>query len=187
MLPTEFWSKKPKAIYITRNVKDAILSRYHMYKGLHYWKGDLTAFLDAFLADDLAYLPYWPHILEYWQLRNESNIYFTSYEIIKRDLKTNLKKICCFLEKPYTEDLLDQAVVSLSFDKMKNSKANQEAKATFNQQTMDFDFYRKGKVGSFKEEFPEGYAEKLDAWSDKYLNEAGLTMNEILNFQKEGF
>lgn len=191
MLPTEFWTKNPKTIYMTRDVKDAVLSRYHMYKGIHYWTGDLESFLDAFLADDLAYLPYWPHVFEYYALRNQPNIYFTSFETIKKDLKGNLRNICKFLETPYTEELLDEAVVYLSFDKMKNSKANRESKETFLKQLTklgwkdpEFDFYRKGKVGSFKEELPEGYAEKIDAWSDIQLEKEGLTMEEILNFQK---
>ncbi|KAL5273426.1 hypothetical protein ACFFRR_000262 [Megaselia abdita] len=190
MLPNELWVKKPKIIYITRNVKDAILSRYHMYKGLNYWKGDLKSFLNAFLADDLAYLPYWPHILEFWQIRNEPNVYFTSYETIKKDLKGNLRKICTFLERPYTEELLDEAIDKLSFEKMKNSKTNKQSQEFLKQlnkdlgeENKDYNFFRKGKVGSFKEEFPEGYAEKIDAWSDKYLKAAGLTMDEILNFQ----
>ncbi|KAL5276168.1 hypothetical protein ACFFRR_001778 [Megaselia abdita] len=192
MLPTELWTKKPKIIYMTRNVKDAVLSRYHMYKGFHYWKGDLKSFLDAFLSDNLPYLPYWPHIFEFWQMRNEPNVFFTSYETIKKDLKGNLRKICKFLEKPYTEELLDQAVENLSFEKMKNSKASEKTKElverldkAVGEENNEFNFYRKGEVGSFKEEFPEGYTEKLDAWSEKYLKEAGLTADKILNFQKD--
>lgn len=194
MLPYEIWTKKPKIIYITRNVKDSILSRYHMYKGFNYWKGDMKPFLDAFLNDDLAYLPYWPHILEFWQIREQPNVYFTSYENLKKDLKGSLRKICKFLERPFTEELLDKAVFHLSFENMKNSKGHQEGEEMIKQfrkavglENNDFEFLRKGKVGSFKEELPEGYAEKLDEWSASFLGKAGLTMDDILNYEKEGY
>lgn len=192
MLPNEIWTKKPKIIYITRNVKDAVLSRYHMYKGLNYWKGGMEEFLDAFMNDDLAYLPYWPHVFEYWQIREHPNVYFTSYEIVKKDLKGSLSKICKFLEKPVTEELLDKAVFHLSFNSMKNNKANQTRQELINQikktsgiEENQFEFFRKGKVGSYKEELPEGYSEKIDEWSQKFLDQAGLTTNDLLYYQKE--
>lgn len=161
-----------------------------MDKGYLFWRGDLEPFLDAFLADDLALLPYWPHILDFWELRHEPNVFFTSYERMKRDFEGSFKELCDFLERPVTEDLVEKARDHFSFENMKHLKSNQKKNRLIanvfkrrGEKTYEFDSIRKGKVGSFKEEFPKGYAEKIDNWSDMFLRQAGVTMEEMLNFQ----
>lgn len=73
------------------------------------------------MNDNLYYLPYWSHILEFWEMRHQPNVFFTSYERMKKDLRSVLKDLCKFLEKPVpSEETLDKAVEHLSFDSMKS-------------------------------------------------------------------
>ncbi|KAL5280699.1 hypothetical protein ACFFRR_004608 [Megaselia abdita] len=185
MLPKELWTKKPKVIYLTRNVKDSAVSLYHMYKGLKYFDGTKEQFLDALMTDSLAYCPYWPHILEFWEMRNESNIFFISYERIKRDLRGSFKEISEFLENPCSDDILDKAVDHLSFQSMKNSKAGQTLQKIMEDihgTSGEFKFIRRGEIGSHKDELPEGYSEKMDNWSERSLVGSGVAMDDILSF-----
>ena len=111
-------------IYVARNVKDCVSSYHPFLEALTDFHGTKEEFVDAFLKDHIHYQPYWEHIIEFWEMRNESNIFFTSYERMKKDLKSVLKELCVFLEKEIpSDDVLDRAVVHLSFDSMKSELA----------------------------------------------------------------
>lgn len=121
LLPTDIWKKKAKIIYVARNVKDAVVSFYHFANGLGTFKGTKEEFVEAFINDDIFFIPYWPHILEFYHMRNEPNIFFTSYERMKMDLKGIIKELCVFLDKEIPSDeILNKAVEHLSFDSMKS-------------------------------------------------------------------
>lgn len=121
LLSKELWQNRSKIIYVARNVKDAVVSFKPFLEALATFKGTKDQFIDAFLEDDLYYCPFWPHILEFWEMRHETNIYFTSYERMKTDLKSVLKDLCEFIGKPVpSEEILNQAVDHLSFDNMKS-------------------------------------------------------------------
>lgn len=46
-----------------------------------------------------------------------------------------------------------------------------------------FKFMRKGQVGSYKEELPKEFIEKIDNWENSYLEKFDLTLNDILYSQ----
>lgn len=186
MLPEELWSKKPKIIYVTRNVKDAAISRFHMYKAFKFFSGTKEQFLDALIVDKLVYTPYWTHVLEFWEMRNENNIFFISYERLKEDLKGSLKDLCKFIGNPVEEETLITAVNHLNFNSMKSSKAGKSLDNDVKARLGDsdsFSFIRRGITGSYLDEFPEGYSEKIDIWMEKCLNGTGVTMEDMLQFK----
>lgn len=43
----------------------------------------------------------------------------------------------------------------------------------------DFQFFRKGKTNSFKEELPEKVIKKLKEWEDLNLEKYGIDVNEL--------
>lgn len=122
LLPTDLWKKKNKVIYVARSVKDAIVSFYHFTNfGTLEFTGTKEEFGEAFMNDDLYYTPYWPHVLEFYQMRNEPNIFFTSYERMTKDLRRVIKDLCIFLDKKIpSDDILDEAIDHLSFDSMRS-------------------------------------------------------------------
>lgn len=121
VLPTDLWKRKNKVIYVTRNVKDALVSAYHFYTGVGAIKGSLEEFADLFMSSDIAFHPFWDHALEFWEMRNEPNIFFTSYERMSQDIKCVIKELCLFLGKPIPpDDILKRAEEHLSFKNMKS-------------------------------------------------------------------
>lgn len=121
LLSKELWQKRSKVIYVARNAKDCAASFQPFLEALATFKGTKEQFVDAFIKDQLYYTPYWPHILEFWNMRHEPNIYFTSYERMKKDLKGVLKDLCNFIGKPIPSDeVLEKAVEHLSFNSMKS-------------------------------------------------------------------
>ncbi|TMW46808.1 hypothetical protein DOY81_008117 [Sarcophaga bullata] len=158
LIPKEIWKNKSKIVYCARNPKDMAISYYHFHRGLGTWEGSIDEFVEDLINNDIMYTPYWEHLMDFWDMRQEKNIFFTTYEDMKRNLKDVLIKLNRFLEKPdLTEQQLNELEKHLSFDSM---KANKRVNPTSNIKSghgsphvrADFEFMRRGVVGSHKDE-----------------------------------
>lgn len=147
LLPKQIWEKKAKVkkvdiffiyslfyysfqiIYCARNPKDMFVSFFHFHRGLGTWQGDINDFLEDLINNDIMYSPYWDHLIAFWLMRKEKNIFFTKYEEMKKDLRTVLINLNSFLEKPeLNEKQLEQLEHHLSFDYMKGKKFEKNMK-----------------------------------------------------------
>lgn len=45
-----------------------------------------------------------------------------------------------------------------------------------------FQFMRRGIVGSYKDELTEDQAKRIDAWSEKFLKESGVSSEDVFGF-----
>ncbi|XP_073836856.1 sulfotransferase 1 family member D1-like [Musca autumnalis] len=184
LLPKQIWQNKTKIIYVARNCKDVVVSAYHFAKNLQLWRGDnIEDFVNDFLNDNILYCNYWTHIVDFWKMRNEENIFFVTYEEMKRDLGGVIRRLCAFLQRPQlSEEELLHTVDYLSFNKMKeNDKTNitTALKEHIKTAKEDFQFMRRGIVGSFKDELTPELQEKIDNWSRNFLAQHGLTEEDI--------
>ncbi|XP_073836598.1 luciferin sulfotransferase-like [Musca autumnalis] len=184
LLPHQIWKKKTKLIYVARNCKDVIVSSYHFTKALGYWSGDNIAdYVNDFMNNDVMYTSYWSHVVNFWKIRNKPNIFFVTYEEMKRNLKGVIERLCEFLEKPQLNDReMEQLLEHLSFDNMKENKQT-NATAAIKQRIpnvdANFQFMRRGIVGSYKDELTPELKAKIDVWSKKVLDEHGLSEEDI--------
>ena len=87
-----------KVVYVARNIKDAAVSHYHHLNiGPGIDKEDFKQFALCFLNDEIEYGPYIPHILEAWEKRKCPNMFFTTYEEMKMDLRKEAFSLVTFL------------------------------------------------------------------------------------------
>ncbi|XP_049795530.1 luciferin sulfotransferase-like [Schistocerca nitens] len=182
-LPKQIKTVKPKVIYVVRSVQDAIVSFYHHYQ---LW-GDcdltLDQFAECFMDDLIMYCPYWDHVLPFWNLRNEPNVLFYSYEDMKKDLASVIRLVATFLQKTITERQVAELVDYLSFDKMRNNPAVnydpvvEQLRADYNLQPLPSStkFMRRGQVGEGKQVLSEDIQRRLRQWTEAALQGSDYT------------
>ncbi|VEN44378.1 unnamed protein product [Callosobruchus maculatus] len=125
LLPKEIQEnlKKPKIIYVVRNCKDAAVSAYHFSKALFGYTGSREEFYNDFLSDKMIYLPYWKHVLGFWEQRHKPNVMILRYEEMIKDLPGMIRKVASFLERPLSDEQVVKLRDHLSFDSMKKNPA----------------------------------------------------------------
>lgn len=184
-------------IYLTRNVKDVILSFFHHYRNIVGYKGSLDDFIYCFMNSQIIYAPFFDHILDFWAIKDNPNILFLFYEDMKADLMPIIEKVSGFLGKSYTEKQLTELANHLSVENMRsmfrfhyklcikklycffhleNPSCNHEhmlnliRKYNDTCKDPDYSFIRKGKVGAFKEEMTLEQIKLIDEWTKKCLH-----------------
>lgn len=123
LLPKALWTVRPKMIYVARNPKDVAVSRYHFYANYKGWHGSFDDFMELVLKDELSYAPFHSHVISFWNMRDEENVLFLTYEEMKANLFDVLKRTSSFLNKSYADKELLELEQFLSFDKMKMNRA----------------------------------------------------------------
>lgn len=119
LLPSQIWTVKPKIIYVARGPKDNAISYFHHYKNFHRYSASKDDFLEAMLDDQIIFSPQHSHIKDFWFMRHEKNVLFLTFEEMKSDMFSVLKRTASFLGKNYTDDQLRELERFLAFDSMK--------------------------------------------------------------------
>ncbi|XP_071469979.1 amine sulfotransferase-like [Marmota flaviventris] len=105
------------------------------------------------------------HIKGWYEHRHDFNILFMSYEDMKKDLRSAVLKICRFLEKELSEEVVDTVVKQASFQNMKtNPQANYDdiVKQEMGVRNNEGNFLRKGTIGDWKHHFTVEQNERFD-------------------------
>ncbi|EAT42081.1 AAEL006327-PA [Aedes aegypti] len=175
LIPDQFWTVKPKLVYVYRKAKPVPVSFYHHYQTLTGYRGTIEQFVKSFINDRIMFSPYHEHVLEYHALQGLDNILVINYEDMKKDLKSTVFKVCSFFNKTYTEDQIQQLCKHLSFDSMKNNPSvNYDhlvkqmlmlSNRLHERDDADRKFIRKGEVDGWKSDLTEDLANKIDEWT----------------------
>lgn len=121
LLPVQLWQKKAKVVYVFRNPKDAWVSAYYHGVTIGYNYGlTLEQFFNGCLDGENIKLESIEHAAEFYQLRNEPWVYYTSFERMKLDLRAVIEDLCKFLGKTVTEQQMERLLKHLSFEEMKS-------------------------------------------------------------------
>ncbi|KAG8249245.1 hypothetical protein J6590_022230 [Homalodisca vitripennis] len=170
-----------KIVYVARNAKDTCLSFYHHTQLLMGYTGTLDEFCSVFYNGSTPFSPFWGNIFGYWKRRQDRNLLFLTFEEMKRDLASSVRRTAKFLGKDLTDEQVATLCDHLSFEKMRSNPAvNQEEYVNISKQigcSQRGEFMRSGKVGEGKEKFSPDWAKRFDQWSEENLRGTGLSFD----------
>ena len=140
-LPVEalVFSPKAKYIYIGRDGRDVLWSLYNhhamgneaMYDALNNSPGrvgpplepppdDIREYWHTWLArDGFPYWSFWENVRSWWAIRNLPNIIMVHFDVLKRRMPEEMRRIAKFLDIPIDESKWDIIVEHCTFDWMK--------------------------------------------------------------------
>ncbi|XP_078000379.1 sulfotransferase 1 family member D1-like [Glandiceps talaboti] len=185
LFPVDWQKKGCKVIYISRNPKDVCVSSYYFWNAIIAKMGQETEdpdddayppweqYVQMFANGDI-FGPWLPHVVEWKKFGLEHNVLHVTYEDLKKDMKSEFKKMADFLERPLSSEQLDKVVASCSLEEMRKHAVKE---LDFDDTGYDFkmsDFFRKGKTGNWKDRFTVAQSEMFDEKIGKSLKEAGI-------------
>ncbi|KAK6921045.1 Sulfotransferase domain [Dillenia turbinata] len=128
--------------------------------------------------------PFWDHFLEYWKasLERPDKILFLKYEDIKRDPSYYVKKLADFMGYPFSmkekaDCCVENIIEFCSFEKLSNLEVNKSGKlrgVTVDAEYPAKIFFRKGKIGDWKNHLTGDMANRLDRIIEEKLSGSGL-------------
>ena len=167
-----------KVIFVTRNLKDAAVSFYCHFKLTTGLTQSFREFANCFINSETLYTPFIPTMLEGWEKRNHPNMFFTTYEEMKKDLKNVALKLISFLRgSSYTlsEEQMETLLEAVDIESFRKNVFVNKTKDVMPDEDGNT-FIRKGIIGDWKNYFDKEMDREWDAAIEKQLLTSDFTM-----------
>ncbi|KMY96082.1 uncharacterized protein Dsimw501_GD11783, isoform A [Drosophila simulans] len=186
LLPSKLWEGNNKVVYVSRSPLDSYVSRYYhgVSFGSNYGK-TLHQYFDEWLASDDFPTEFIEHAHEFYQLRNEPWVFYTSFEMMKKDLRGVINDVSRFLNKPINDQQMEKLLKHLSFSEMKKNPTTNHLWELAQVQHENagkevHPFVRRGDVNGYKDELKPEQIKKANVRIQEVLAKNGVTMDELL-------
>lgn len=161
-----------KYVYIARNPKDVAVSYYHFERDKS-WSGGYSGpwehWLRLFSAGRVQRGDWFDHVLGWWRLRDAANVRFLRYEDLQRNFDGEVRALADFLGLPLSPAVLRRIRGQTTFQAMSTSDFSRMA------EFKEFGgFFRKGRVGSWTDQFTPAESAAFDALIERRLAGTGL-------------
>ncbi|RZC37031.1 estrogen sulfotransferase [Asbolus verrucosus] len=166
------------SIFIARNPKDVAVSFYHLnrlFRTQGYLR-DFPKYWDYFKRGLQPWTPYWSHVQEGWEMRNETNLLFMFYENMTKDLRKCITQVSTFLGVKYSNKQYEALEKHLKIENFRNNKSVNAylLRDLGIIKSNEENFVRKGISGGWKDYFVEELNCEADAWIEKNLKKTDL-------------
>lgn len=109
-MPFKFqpYSKEAKYIYVARNPYDCCVSYFYHTRNIPDYKfqdGTFDQFFEMFLEGKVDFGDYFDHLLSWYEHCDDPNVFFVTYEQLKKDARTLVLKIAEFVGEQYGQKL----------------------------------------------------------------------------------
>lgn len=171
-----------QVVYVSRNPKDMAVSYFTFFKALKVYpiSATLEATVKALMAGQTVFSPYWPHVKQAWQKRHHPNLHFVFYEDMKKDIMLEMRKINEFLGTNMSEERLEAIAQYTSFSAMKSRGDPLKDDIFEKENENEVKFFRKGKMGDWKNHFTPEQTKEMDEWIKKNVADTDLSLNWAL-------
>lgn len=161
-----------KYIYIARNPKDVCVSYFHFESGKA-WSGGYSGpwehWLKLFMEGRVQRGSWFDHVLGWWEHKDAENLLFLKFEDMKRDFDGQLRAIAAYLGHELSEEVIDKIKLATSFSRMKTEQFSNHKEIPQLEE-----FFRKGEIGSWKDQFTVAQSEAFDRLYRVRMDGTGL-------------
>ena len=167
-----------KVIFVTRNLKDAAVSFYYHFKLTTGLRQSFREFANCFVNSETLYTPFIPAVLEVWEKRHHQNMFFTTYEEMKKDLKKVALKLISFLRgSSYTisDEQMETLLEAVDIESFRKNVFVNKTKHVIPDEDGNT-FIRKGIIGDWKNYFDREMNREWDAAIEKQLLTSDFTI-----------
>lgn len=182
-LPKSVLDSECKIVYICRDPKDTFVSLFHFYAKIRPKENEPLSLEEAcelYCEGKSSFGPFWDHILGYWKacLERPEKVMFLKYEEVMEDPTYYMKKLAEFMGYPFSTEeeeqgLVEKIVEMCSFESLSNLEVNKSDTMKFGPVPHNA-FFRKGKVGDWKNHLTPSMAEKIDKIIEQKMSGFGL-------------
>ncbi|GIK06540.1 hypothetical protein Aspvir_002190 [Aspergillus viridinutans] len=162
-------------IYIARNPKDVCTSYYHFERNQPwsgFFDGGWDRWFEMFLNGKVQRGDWFDHVLSWWEKRHQENVMFVKYEDLQKNFDSELRRIADFLLIEVDDAMINEIRDTVSFSNMKTNKfsslVNRDCHSCF---------FRKGKVGTWREQFTAKQTELFDSMYRDRMADTGLSFD----------
>jgi len=121
------------------------------------------------------------HVAAWLENPHRANIHFLRYESLLNDTVAELRKLCAFFQVSPPEEALRSAVERCSFDKLQN----RERVFARNDGKRSPTIFRRGQVGSYRDELPESILAEFEARHGSLLDQFGYDRSATAKIARE--
>ena len=165
-----------KIIVTIRNPKDTLVSMYHFYrmnKLMGCYEGSWEEFFEMYRQDALTHETYMKYYIGWAEVKDHPNVMLVKYEDSVTNPARVIQDISKFINRPLSEDQINNIVRMTSFDYMGTHFAKANPKM-FDEKISKF--FRSGKVGDWKNYFSEEQSSFVDEQYERLLKPLGLEL-----------
>ncbi|KAJ8722516.1 hypothetical protein PYW07_003696 [Mythimna separata] len=171
-----------KMVYVARDPRDVAVSCFHHARlfGMGGCHGDFKDFWNLFHRDLFTLTPYFEHVKEAWEKRDDPNMLFLFYEDLSKDLPASIRQVADFLGKQLNEEQMNRLCDHLSIENFKNNKSvNYEDLRDSGVLANGETFIRKGKAGGWRAYFDDEMTQQAERWIEDNLLDTDLRFPHI--------
>ncbi|XP_056422375.1 amine sulfotransferase-like isoform X2 [Hyla sarda] len=184
LMPRDLKFRMGKIIYVCRNPKDVLVSFYYLYKMFSNLKSTVNweTFIELFISGRVLGGSWFDHVRGWYTHKEDFNILFVTFEEMKKDLRSAVKKICTFVGVNLDEREIDTVVEKATF---KNMKDDPLSNYTFLSEDLvdrnKGNFLRKGIVGDWKNMMTVAQSEMFDKVYKEKMGDLPIKFSWDLN------
>ncbi|KAL4220600.1 Sulfotransferase 1C2 [Mactra antiquata] len=164
LMPKQIHEKPCKIMVLFRNPKDLCVSYYHFYRSsssFGKFTGTWDNFFEMFMEGQVDHGSWFDYTQSWWDIKDQDNVKIFFYEDMKEDLAREVEKMCQFLNKPLSREIITKIANHCQFESMKkNPMTNHLDVYSINSKVSPF--LRKGTVGDWKDHFTVTQNERFD-------------------------
>ncbi|XP_010523501.1 PREDICTED: cytosolic sulfotransferase 12-like [Tarenaya hassleriana] len=181
-LPDSIKGSSCKIVYCCRNPKDMFVSFWHFGQKMASKESLFCPIEEAvklFCEGSFLSGSFWDHVLGYWEAsqKNPDKVFFITYEEMKERPRTHLKQMADFLGCSFTKEeeekgMVDEIIRLCSFESLSSFEVNRKGKLPNGIETNTF--FRKGKIGGWRDTLTDSLAEEIDRTSEQKFHGSGF-------------